>query len=99
MGFSATLIMIPSVYAVLYATSLGGKLVRNVLVLERCLPRPWPRARMVVLLGIGYILCRVKTIRIAMISVMIIHVNCFTLLVFSCALLFSPEAKVWLEAD
>jgi hypothetical protein len=34
-GFSATIITIPSVYVVPYATPLGGKLVRNVLVLER----------------------------------------------------------------
>jgi hypothetical protein len=34
-GFSATLITIPSVYVVPYATPLGGRLVRNVLVLER----------------------------------------------------------------
>ena len=33
-GFLATLIMILSVYVVPYATPLGGRLVRNVLVLE-----------------------------------------------------------------
>jgi hypothetical protein len=36
MGFSATLITIPSVYVVSYATPLGGSLVRNVLILGRC---------------------------------------------------------------
>ena len=51
MGFLATLIMIPSVYVVPYATPLGGRLVRNVLVLERCLPRLRPRLMMVILLG------------------------------------------------
>jgi hypothetical protein len=35
MGFLAVLIMIPSVYIVPYATPLGGRLMRNVLVLER----------------------------------------------------------------
>ena len=49
MGFLATLITIPSVYVVSYATPLGGILVRNVLVLERCLPRPRPRSMMVIL--------------------------------------------------
>jgi hypothetical protein len=34
-GFLATLITIPSVYVVPYATPLGGRLVRNALVLER----------------------------------------------------------------
>jgi hypothetical protein len=34
-GFLATLITIPSVYVMPYATPLGGRLVRNVLVLER----------------------------------------------------------------
>ena len=52
-GFLATLITIPSVYVVPYATPLGGRLVRNVLVLERCLPRPRPRSMMVILLGTG----------------------------------------------
>jgi len=52
MGFPATLIMIPSVYVVPYATPLGGRLVRNVLVLEQCLPRPWPWSMMVIVLGI-----------------------------------------------
>jgi len=50
MGFPATLIMILSVYVVPYDTPLGGRLVNNVLVLERCFPRPWPRLRMVILL-------------------------------------------------
>jgi hypothetical protein len=50
-GFLATLITIPSVYVVPYATPLGGRLVRNVLVLEWCSPRPWPRSMMVILLG------------------------------------------------
>ena len=53
MGFLATLIPIPSVYIMPYATPLGGTLVRNVVVLERCLPRPWPLLMMVILLGIG----------------------------------------------
>jgi hypothetical protein len=52
-GFMATLITISSVYVVLYATPLGGRLVRNVLVLERCSPRPQPRSMMVILLGTG----------------------------------------------
>jgi hypothetical protein len=39
MGFPATLIMIPSVCVVPYATPLGGSLVRKVLVLEWCSPR------------------------------------------------------------
>jgi hypothetical protein len=34
-GFPATLITIPSVYVVPYATPVGGRLMRNVLVLER----------------------------------------------------------------
>ena len=38
--FLATPITIPSVYVVPYATPLGGSLARNMLVLERCLPRP-----------------------------------------------------------
>jgi hypothetical protein len=53
MGFPATLITIPSVYVMSYASPLGGRLVRNVLVLEWCLPRPWPRSMMVILLGTG----------------------------------------------
>ena len=54
---------------------------------------------MMVSLGVQvYTLYRVKTIRIAAISVMINPGNCFSLLVFSCALLLSPEAKVRLEA-
>ena len=53
MVFLATLITIPSVYVVPYATPLGGRLVRNVLVLERCLPRPRPLSMMVIRLGIG----------------------------------------------
>jgi hypothetical protein len=53
MSFLATLIMIPSVYVVPYATPLGGRLVRYVLVVERCLPRPRPRSMMVILLGTG----------------------------------------------
>ena len=52
-GFSATLIMILSVYVAPYATPLGGRLVRNVLVLKRCLPRLRPRSMLVILLGIG----------------------------------------------
>jgi hypothetical protein len=52
-GFPATLIMIPSVYVMSYATPLRGRLVRNVLVLERCLPRPQPRSMMAILLGTG----------------------------------------------
>ena len=47
--FLATLITIPSVYVVSYATPLGGRLVRNVLVLEWCLPRPRPQSMMVIL--------------------------------------------------
>ena len=53
MGFLATLIPIPSVYIMPYATPLGGRLVRNVLFLERCLPRLWPRSMIVILLGTG----------------------------------------------
>ena len=53
MVFLATLIMIPSVYVMPYATPLGGRLIRNVLVLEWCLPRLWPRSMMVILEGIG----------------------------------------------
>ena len=52
-GFLATLIMIPSVYVMSYATPLGGRLVRNVLVLEWCLPRPQPWSMTVILLGTG----------------------------------------------
>ena len=53
MGFPATLITIPSVYVVPYATPLGGRLVRNVLVLERCSPRHRTTSMMVILLGPG----------------------------------------------
>ena len=49
--FLATLIMIPSVYSVSYATPLGGRLARNVLVLERCSPRHRTTSMMVILLG------------------------------------------------
>jgi hypothetical protein len=52
-SFLATLIMIPRVYVMSYATPLGGKLVRNVLVLEWCSPRLRPRSMMVILLGTG----------------------------------------------
>ena len=93
MIFSATLIMIPSLYVMPYATPLGGRLARNVLVLVRRLSRPQPRSMMVILEGTGDTLYRVKTIRIAAISVMIILVNCFTLLVFSCALLLSLKDR------
>jgi hypothetical protein len=52
MGFLATLMTIPSLYVVPYATSLGGRLVRNVLVLEWCSPRPRPRSMMVIGTGV-----------------------------------------------
>jgi hypothetical protein len=52
-GFLATLIMIPIVYVVPYATPLGGRLTRNVLVLERCSPRRRATSMMVILLGQG----------------------------------------------
>ena len=51
--FLATLIMIPSICIMPYATPLGGGLVRNVLVLEQCLPRLRPRSMIVILLGTG----------------------------------------------
>jgi hypothetical protein len=51
-GFPATLITIPSLYVVSHATSLGGRLVRNVLVLEWCSPRPRPRSMMVIDTGV-----------------------------------------------
>jgi hypothetical protein len=38
-GFLATLIVIPSICVVPYATPLEGSLVRNALVLEQCSPR------------------------------------------------------------
>ena len=47
--FLTTLIMIPSVYAVPYATPLGDRLARNVLVLERCSPRHCAASMMVIL--------------------------------------------------
>ena len=53
MGFLATLITIPSVYVMPYAIPLGGKVARNVLVLERCLPRRRATSMMVILLGIS----------------------------------------------
>jgi hypothetical protein len=53
MGFPATLITIPSVYVVPYATPLGGRLVRNMLVLGRCSPRRRATSMMVILLGLG----------------------------------------------
>ena len=49
MGFLATLITIPSVYVVPYATPLGGSLVRNVLILERCSPRRYVVSMMAIL--------------------------------------------------
>ena len=51
--FLATPITIPSVYVVPYATPLGGRLARNVLVLERCSPRHRTTSMMVILLGPG----------------------------------------------
>jgi hypothetical protein len=51
--FPATLITIPSVYVVSYATPLGDRLERNVLVLERCSPRRRAMSMMVILLGLG----------------------------------------------
>ena len=51
--FLATLITIPSVYVMPYATPLGGKVARNVLVLERCSPRHRATSMMVILLGLG----------------------------------------------
>ena len=51
--FLATLIMIPSICIMPYATPLGGKVARNVLVLERCSPRHRATSMMVILLGIG----------------------------------------------
>jgi hypothetical protein len=51
--FLATLITIPSVYIVSYATPLRGRLVWNVLVLERCSPRRHATSMMVILLGPG----------------------------------------------
>ena len=51
--FLATLITIPSVYVMPYAIPLGGKVARNVLVLERCLPRRRATSMMVILLGTG----------------------------------------------
>jgi hypothetical protein len=51
--FPATLITILSVYVVPYATPLGGRLARNVLVLERCSPRCRATSMMVILLGPG----------------------------------------------